>query len=134
MSTTAIKDSLTALDDMLHDFFVEHDGNDKLTDNLRALVETAQRNISTAKFALYRQAVNDAMAKQPLDIEEISKKLSVQERWMIRHVGMRDNCDATLLGVHAARMTELGLISSEDGTARLTELGAILNDLWKTRR
>lgn len=134
MPTSAIKDSLSALDDMLHDFFVEHEGNDKLTENLRALVETAQRNIATAKFSLYRQAVNDAASNKPLDVTEVSKKLSAQERWMIRHIDMRENFNASLLGVSASRLEDLGLILITEGVASLTELGAHLNDLWKTRQ
>lgn len=134
MSNSALKVSLTAIDDMLHDFFEAHDGNDKLTENLRALVETAQRNITTAKGALLRQAINDAKPKITVDVQEVSKKLSVQERWMIRHVGLRPGFDASLLGGNASRLVDLELLAVIDGVASLTDLGATLNDLWKTRR
>lgn len=134
MQSAALKDSLTALDDMLHDFFVEHAGNEDLTENLRELVETAQRNITTAKNIRSRQAMNDALAQYPVDISEVSSKLSVQERWMLRHIGLRSSCDASLLGVNASHMVELGLIRIDEASASLTELGTILNDHWKTRR
>lgn len=134
MSNTALKESLTALDDMLHDFFVEHEGNEKLTDNLRDLVETAQRNITTAKGALYRQAVNDALPEPTVDVTEVSKMLSVQERWMIRHVGTRQNFSASLLGVNASRLIDLGLLEVSGEHASLTDLGTALNNLWKTRK
>lgn len=136
MSNTALKlkVSLTALDDMLHDFFTDHDGNDKLTDDLRALVETAQRNITTAKGALLRQAINDARPEVKADAQEVSKRLSVQERWMIRHVGLRTGFDASLLGNNASRLVDLELLTVVDGLATLTDLGNTLNELWKTRR
>lgn len=132
MQAAALKESLTTLDDMLHDFLNDNESNVELTDNVKALVEAAQRSISTARMLRSREAMNDATQVSPVDLMELSKKLNIKERWVIRHVSKRENFNASLLGAEADRLIEFGLIQVICGCASLTNLGTELNNLWKT--
>lgn len=134
MHAEALTQSLTAIDLMLHDLLDEHGQSVDLTDGLRDLVETAQRNISTAQHLRRQKAVNDAIQKQPIDVTQVSAQLSTPERWLVRHVGQRAGFDATLLGSCTKRLTDLGLIEVSEGKATLTEMGVELNSFWARKR
>lgn len=131
---TALKDSLNALDDMLQDFFVEHSNDPELTDQLKEIVETAQRNINTARMLRGRNAMNNSKPEQTLGLGEINKKLNMPERWAMRHISKRKSVQMATIGSNAARLIDFGLVSEAEGTLRLTGLGVALSELWSTTR
>jgi predicted transcriptional regulator len=128
-ASAALNDSLTTINTMLHDLFDEHENDGELTDNLKVLLETAQRNISRARQLRSRQALKDETQAEQ-DLLALSKRLTVKQKWLIHHLSKRSNVDQELAGSESQCMIEAGLIQKVDGKIELTDAGRAVNAIW----
>lgn len=130
MSSPVLKESLIILDNMLQDLFDDPVAKDELTGDLKDLLETAQRNIASARMLRSRQAINDASQEAKDDLEALSKSLTVKQKWLIRHLSKNKNVDQDLVGSECGRLIEAGLIQKDNGHAVLTDAGWAMNAIW----
>lgn len=128
----ALKDSLSAIDNMFEDLFLEHGQSDQLPKDVLEQLERAQRMVATARTLASRKPANDTQVQlESLELDALVKRLSSPEKHMIRHLADRKSVSTVLLGYGANRLIELGLVIKTGLQACLSDKGSKLNLLMR---
>lgn len=126
----ALKDSLSAIDNMFQDLFLEQSAH--LPKEVREQLERAQRMVVAARNVTTNKPANDAQVQlESLELDALVKRLSTPEKHMIRHLAERKSVNTLLLGYGANRLIELGLVLKNGLQACLSDKGLKLNTLMR---
>lgn len=131
MMAKEMYDSLASIELMLEDFMDDGSTNPYMTDAIKQHMQAALNHVASVR-KMHSMAMMPKLSDKKLEqseIEEIAKNLSRQERWVIHHLGKRQEVNAGVLGSESSRIAQLGFIREKEGFVSLTAKGSLLNQV-----